>query len=200
MKNYINKIFLFLILLDIIQITKQYTSILKKSKIRQAPLFTMKRAKRTENIFNINKSYDDISFNKSLSRSGSANSINNKILKRKKSEAIYLTGMAIMNNNKEENNKKNFLSNNIIKIKPFLNISRAQSSHSDNSIDSKIKKNDYNRNKNKEKIIIKRKIPFNMSSDRDCGQKFILNNNPGVGMYNVFDSILFILIKFYNFF
>ena len=39
-------------------------------------------------------------------------------------------------------------------------------------------------------------IPFNSATLRDCGEKFILNDNPGVGMYNHAESPYYGIIIF----
>ena len=77
--------------------------------------------------------------------------------------------------------------------------SRAQSSPSSDgrsikNLGNKDKSIKSSQEKTRKKI---KYIPFNSATLRDCGEKFILNDNPGVGMYNPSESPYFGMLYVY---
>lgn len=172
----------------------------------------MNRTKRTKNLFSIDRSTDEVPLNHSITLDSSfvkkspkklvlrlknnspksKSKINIPNFKKKNINSnIYLTDLGTPIKGNQNKLLKNILLTRDLNKSNEKSFSRAQSSPSSGNRSISI----YNKN---EKNSVKgspnfknqnnKYIPFNSATFRDCGEKFILNENPGVGLYNLSKS------------
>jgi len=157
--------------------------------------------KRPSNLFNIDRSSDEIPLNHSIELESSfvikkqkqCLIKSNKKKNSSKKRSIYLTDIESSGMGSLNERIKNILSN---KKKKNDSRSKNKSSsrrHSSQSSDArygsrKDEKNKTQKSSQENSSKKKKFFAFNSGTLRDCGENFILNDNPGVGMYDHADS------------
>lgn len=187
--------------------------------LRRSPFAFVNRVKRPENLFKIDNLTDEIPLNhsielessfttkkqntsliRSLKNKNKNSPKNKKASLIKKKNSLYLTDLGSTENESLNERLKNILSNQKNnKNNRSRSKNRVRSSPSSDSRSAdRIKNRSKSRKSSQENKSRRMKlIPFNSGTLRDCGEKFILNDNPGVGMYNHADSLYYGILFIY---